>query len=197
MAVGGCSPTALSASTVHIVALTRTSGRWRRSRARRLSSTVSPRAASATTRRARSVSVVIAAVSARRKSRARDRAERRGVGCDEPERCPGGQRPVRCAPLLGESAVRALAAREECRRTCSGPGCTGGRTGEDSDDEPGREAISSPTRPPCARVRPCRSSTRRSSGPATSASTRFPSACATLNATPAARTVTSAAQVWG
>ena len=56
--------------TVQIVSLTSTSGRWRRSRARTLSSIVSPRAARATTRNARSASLGTSVMRARRNSAA-------------------------------------------------------------------------------------------------------------------------------
>ena len=120
--------------------------------------------------------------------------ERRAVGGDEPERRPGSQRPVRYASRLGETAVCALAARKERRGTRDGPSRTGGRAGKYRDGDRDEKPLHAHTTSVCT-LRPCRSRTRRNSGPATSASTRLPSAWAMLKAIPATSTVTSAAHV--
>ena len=115
---------------------------------------------------------------------------------DEAERGPGGQRSVGHAALLGEAAVRALTAGEE-------RGGSRGRAGRGQRPCPRARSRGADREPSHAHttsvwtLRPWRSRTRRNSGPATRARTRFPSACAMLKATPAASTVTSAAQVCG
>ena len=66
---------------------------------------------------------------ARRNSSARARSGAEAAGGDEPERGPGGESRVRRTTLLGEAAVRALAAREVRRGARGRPGRTGSRPG--------------------------------------------------------------------
>src|SRR5918992_193081 len=120
----------------------------------------------------------------------------RGVAtrCPDRHHGPGSEGRIRRALRLCEATVRLLALDDvaatklERRRL--------GRDEESQRDggERGQPHVHTTS---VRRRRSCRVSTRRSSGPATSASTRLPTACARLNATPAPSTTSSADDVCG
>ena len=181
---GGCSPAARSASTTQIVSLTSTPGRWRAEPRQRR---VVDRLAESRERDdpQREVGVACRHVGVRAEELERAAPARPGYppprrGRAPPRRSavPSGARPCSAKPPLAlwrlarnaaEPAAGPVAPAAEPARTTAASSAASHLT---------------PTPPPCGRVRPCRSRTRRSSGPATSASTRLPSACAMLNATP-------------
>ena len=194
---GGCSPTARSASTDQIVSFTRTSGTVASQPGRRPSSTVSPRASSAITRSARSPSVAALAGALRRNSAAAPAPRSEPPAATSPSAAHAVSAASGVRPCSAKPPLWALPAREE-----------GGRLRGEAPSPPlplrpstsAATMIASrltPTPPRCSSGRRGGRGRAAAPGPAASASTKLPSACATLKANPAASTVTSAAHVWG